>query len=71
MRETRKRTMRVTDAIWTRSGIRLQVTDVDTGEIFRWMPTEFVKELEGLVWEADWTTYRHAGYPITKIGNQP
>ncbi len=66
MAETKNRRMEVTGLVWSNAGYRIQVTDLDTGETFRWLPTDLIKSLEGTRFDGDWTTYRQGGRPIAK-----
>lgn len=69
MGEARIRLMEITGLIWSNEGFRIEVTDLDTGEKFRWLPTDLIKALAGLRWEGEWTTYRRGGVDIAKLEN--
>ncbi|MFE2997961.1 hypothetical protein ACFXG4_23445 [Nocardia sp. NPDC059246] len=70
MTETQHRTMEITGLVYSRLGYRIEVTDVETGEKFRWLPTDLIKTLRGYKFDGEWTTYRRSGVDIAKLDKE-
>jgi len=69
MAETRERCLEITGLIWAKAGARFEVTDVETGEKFRWLPEDAIGLLIGLAFQNRWTTETRGGVEIARLEN--
>lgn len=61
--------MEITGLVWANAGTRLEVTDVATGEKFRWLPEDAISLLIGLAFDGKWVTQTRGGVKIARLEN--